>query len=141
MSLLPADNEIPRWVRENIPVYVRNPKHPSCPFELIKYGVLEWITQKYLTNKPKSAKLEVTIYKMQDSAKAKMVYDLLGLNTEKVWSANSRGYSSRINPSFLFAYAADFRKGCYFGRLVIENKTTSAFSIVKTFLSVIRNKI
>ena len=111
-----------------------------CPFELIKYGVVDWVKQKYLTNKDKSIKLELMVYRLRHAAGARKVYELLGLNTKKIWWSRSKRFRARINPSFLFEYLAEFRKGRYFGRLIIENKSPEALSTVKKFLQAIKNK-
>ncbi|MEO0226359.1 MAG: hypothetical protein ABIL05_05355, partial [candidate division WOR-3 bacterium] len=105
------------------------------------YGVKGLIVQKYINNDLGLTKLEVSLYRMPDSVKAKKVYDLLGYNLNQIIYLSEDGYEGRIDTSLLFSYMLDLRKGRYYVRIIIDDKRPEAIETIKKFGDLVAHKI
>ena len=142
LSLIPGSNEIDGWFRENVTMLENNKNRFSrYPLMLLKSGAVTGAVQKFFSQKQKPVALEVALYDMRKPANAKKIYDLLSINTEKKWSLDYNGAESRIDDSRLLAYLLDLRKGRYFIRIIIDDKSPQSLQTAKEFVKTLDSKI
>ena len=138
-DLMPADNEIPGWVREGDPETAQTAEElygliDGAAVVYLQYGFVECVFQNYagiIAGQPTALAAQVFDQGTPENAHEVYVATATGLETD--W--NGAGDEARINYLLPFNFTLDFRRNRFFVRLNIGREADSlqALQVIQSF--------
>ena len=141
VNLLPGDNDISGWIRENAYDEANDYKSLYALIDgagevFIENGFVSAAFQQYASG---ALKVHLRIYNQGSEANARKTYDKLFIGVGIPW--DGAGTEARIDETGLASYMVEFWQRNFFVQIIIEEKTNEALNIVKLFASHVSSQI
>jgi hypothetical protein len=143
ISVLPKDNEIAGWKREEQPFLARGFEdlakvmNGGAPF-YIDRGVVESVFQDYV-NKENTIRINIELHQTAVAAEAKRLYH--DIYAESPSALHNLGKEGRRLPKLIGAYSVHFWKGPVYAALTISDKSLESQAALLSFAEAIARKL